>query len=207
MGFNNGYDSGYSDCEAENRKRWEAEAVERYRKSSPDQPQLELSEPVMYAPNSSVHLTDGVVVQMESGFDDETHLPTYENTTVNTGVYVQNVWSYAKFVGIDPSTMPQVAVAGSYDHSAAKIELTVTPPTEGFHIYDSLILTLTPDFDAAVNYPEAFEVYINGNKVNDLPYGTVLSADGGNGAAVGRFTFDGNRFKPSSDGWLYAAMY
>ena len=31
MGFNNGYDSGYSDCEAENRKRWEREAVERYK--------------------------------------------------------------------------------------------------------------------------------------------------------------------------------
>ena len=35
MGFNNGYDSGYSDCEAENRKRWEREAVERYKAENP----------------------------------------------------------------------------------------------------------------------------------------------------------------------------
>ena len=35
MGFNNGYDSGYSDCEAENRKRWEKDAVERYKAANP----------------------------------------------------------------------------------------------------------------------------------------------------------------------------
>lgn len=216
MGFNNGYDSGYADCETENRKKWEAEAVKRFRKSigMPDgaagvnsQTHMAMSEPVMYAPNSQVHITDGVVVQTEVGFDDETFLPTYEDTTVNTGFYVQSVWSQAKIVGIDPSTMPKVTVAGSYDHNAAKIELTVTPPIGGFHIYDSLILTLSPDFDPAINYAEAFEVYINGNKVNDLPYGAMTSADSGNGAVVGKFTFDGSKFNSSSDGWMYAAIY
>ena len=29
MGYNNGYDSGYSDCEAENRKKWEEAAYAR----------------------------------------------------------------------------------------------------------------------------------------------------------------------------------
>ena len=30
MGFNNGYESGFSDCERENRKKWEKEAVAKY---------------------------------------------------------------------------------------------------------------------------------------------------------------------------------
>ena len=35
MGFNNGYEAGYSDCEADNRKKWETEAVERYKAENP----------------------------------------------------------------------------------------------------------------------------------------------------------------------------
>ena len=42
MGFNNGYDSGWQDCETQNRAKWEKAAAEKALANAPSAPALDL---------------------------------------------------------------------------------------------------------------------------------------------------------------------